>query len=185
MRVTIDPSQIARMKAVIENTGRNLRKELVIACNQTARKTQGVIAKQLAAKLNLKQKVSKRGVRVTRTASGQDISATVEVNKDKRFNLTAFIGTKQAATGVSYKTMRKGSRKVAKGSFEVAKWGGRTFKRVGKKRTPIRSLKGPSQWGVFVVGKMVQPTVQEAEAELKKNIDKRIRTIQRKASGLY
>ncbi len=185
MIVTIDPRQIAAMKAAIEGTGRSLRKELVIATNQTAKKTQTGIAKQLAAKLNLKQKVSKRGVRVTRTASGQDISATVEVNKDKRFNLTAFIGTKQAATGVSYKTMRKGSRKVAKGSFEVAKWGGRTFKRVGKKRTPIRSLKGPSQWGVFVVGKMVQPTVQEAEAELKKNIDKRIRTIQRKASGLY
>ena len=93
MIVTIDPRQIAAMKAAIEGTGRSLRKELVIATNQTAKKTQTGIAKQLAAKLNLKQKVSKRGVKITRTASGQDISATVEVNKDKRFNLTAFIGT--------------------------------------------------------------------------------------------
>jgi recombinational DNA repair protein RecR len=113
--VTIDPRQMASLKAVIENTGRNLRKELVIATNQTARKTQGVIAKQLAAKLNLKQKVSKRGVRVTRTASGQDISATVEVNKDKRFNLTAFIGTKQAATGVSLQDDAQGEQKGSEG----------------------------------------------------------------------
>ena len=183
MRITIDPSHIARMKKAIEDTGRSLRKELVIATNATAKKTQANIAKQLATTLNLKQKTAKRGVKITRTASGEDISATVEVNKDKRFNLTAFNGTKQTPLGVQYKTMRKKNRKIAKGSFEVARWGGRTFKRVGKERGPIRNLRGPSQWGVFVVGKMMQPTVAETEAELKKQIDRRIRFIGLKASG--
>lgn len=183
MIVRIDNSQIAAMKRAIEDTGRNLRKELVIAVNQTAKKTQGTISKQLAQSMNLKQKVSKRGVKISRGATTNDITSTVEVNKDKRFNLTAFTGTKQVSTGVSYKTMRKGSRKVAKGAFEVAKWGGRTFKRTQKSRLPIKSLKGPSQWGVFVVGKMMQPTTEATEVELKKNIDRRIRFLNLKKAG--
>jgi len=171
------------MKAAIEGMGRNLRKELVIAVNQTAKKTQSGIAKQLSAKLNLKQKIAKRGVKITRGASTDDISSTVEVSNDKRFNIVSFNGTQQTDEGVSYKVMRGGPRKVAKGSFEVGRWGGRAYKRKTSKRGPLRNIKGPSAWGVFVVGKMIKPTAEQTEAELKKNVDKRIRFLLLKQSG--
>ena len=64
-----------------------------------------------------------------------------------------------------------------------ASWRGNAFIRVGKTRLPIRKLLGPSPWGVFVVGKKIGPSAQQIEAELKKQIDRRIRFILLKQSG--
>ena len=90
MRVTIDPSQIARMKAVIENTGRNLRKELVIACNQTANKGKSIIAKEIGKELATPQKNIRTTTSTGRKASEVSISTTVEVKKSKRISLKEF-----------------------------------------------------------------------------------------------
>ena len=182
MRVTIDPRQIAGLKAAIENTGRSLRKELLIAVRSTAKKSEALIAKRLSKDLNLKQKVVKRAVRISATPSIMDLSATVEVRKDKRFNLTSF-GAKENKQGVAYQTLKGGARKTAKGAFQIDRWGGRTFKRVGKQRGPLRNLRGPSPWGRFVVGGLMGPSAEETEAELKKQIDRRIRFIRLKSSG--
>jgi hypothetical protein len=183
MSVRIANGDIARVKTAIEGTGRNLRKELVIAVNKTAKKTQSGIARQLSSVLNLKQKISKRGVKITRGASTNDISARVEVSKDKRFNLVSFTDTKQTDEGVSYKVMKKGPRRIAKGAFEVGRWGGRAHRRKTKERGPLRGLRGPSAWGVFVVGKMIQPTAKETEAALLKEINNRIRFLELKKAG--
>ncbi len=56
MTVTIDPRQIAAMKAAIEGTGRRLRSELAIACNQTANKSKSLIAKEIGKELATPQK---------------------------------------------------------------------------------------------------------------------------------
>ena len=182
LTVKIDASQISRMKAAIQDTGRNLRKELVIAVNQTAKQTKSAVAKELSKELNLKQKVVARAVKIGRTATGQDITSEVEVNKEKRFNLTSF-GAQEVASGVQYKTLKSKPKKIAKSAFQIDRWGGKTFVRVGKARGPLRNLKGPSPWGIFVVGKKIGPSADQAEAALKKNIDKRIRFLLLKKSG--
>lgn len=182
MIIKIDNGQIARMKAAIENTGRSLRKELAIATNQTANKSKSIIAKQIGKGMETPQKNIKKTIEVTRKAKDSDITATVEVNKDKRLNLKDF-GARQTKGGVSYKTSRgKGTKKIQK-AFIVPRYEGKVYARQGKARGPIRQLRGPSPWGVFVVGKKIGPSTVEIEAELKKNIDRRIRFIALKASG--
>lgn len=189
MKVTIDPRQIAAMKAAIENTGRKLRKELAIATNQTARKGKSIIAKEIGKELATAQKNIRTVIRLSKKASPTDATATVEVRKESRISLKEF-GARQTKKGVSYKVSKTKGRKTVLGAFQGPKPGminvrtkGNVFKRVGKSRLPIVKLMGPSAWGVFVVGKKQGPSTQEIEAELKKNIDRRIRFIKLKASG--
>lgn len=189
MRISIDPSQIARMKKAIDDTGRNLRKELAIACNQTANKSKSTIAKQIGRELATSQKNIRTTIRIVSKAKDSDIQAVVEVKKEKRISLKEF-GARQTKTGVSYKISKSRGRKTIPGAFQGPKPGsinvktkGNVFKRVGKSRLPIVKLFGPSSWGVFVVGKKQGPSVAETEAELKKQIDRRIRFIELKASG--
>lgn len=194
MRVTIDPGQIAAMKAAIENTGRNLRKELAVACNATAAKGKSLIAKQIGKELATPQKNIRATISQTRKAKDTDISATLEVRKDRRISLKEF-GARQTKAGVSYKISKTRGRKSIKSAFVVNSLGGHVFVRegakvkaskgryAGKMRQPIYKKYGPSSWGVFVVGKKQGPSVTEIEAELKKQIDRRIRFIALKASG--
>lgn len=187
--ITIDPRQIAAMKSAIENTGRKLRKELAIACNQTANKGKSIIAREIGKELATAQKNIRTVIRLSKKASPTDATATVEVRKESRISLKEF-GARQTKKGVSYKVSKTKGRKTVLGAFQGPKPGminvrtkGNVFKRVGKSRLPIVKLMGPSAWGVFVVGKKQGPSTQEIEAELKKNIDRRIRFIKLKASG--
>lgn len=177
------------MKKAIDDTGRNLRKELAIACNQTANKSKSTIAKQIGKELATSQKNIRTTIRIVSKAKDSDIQAVVEVKKEKRISLKEF-GARQTKTGVSYKISKSRGRKTIPGAFQGPKPGsinvktkGNVFKRVGKPRLPIVKLFGPSSWGVFVVGKKQGPSVAETEAELKKQIDRRIRFIELKASG--
>lgn len=189
MLIKIDDRQIARIKEAIAGTGRKLRKELAIACNQTANKGKSIIAKQIAKELATPQKNIRTTIRVSRKAKDTDISATVEVSKTKRLSLKEF-GARQTKAGVSYRVSKSKGRKTVAGAFQGPKPGminvktkGNVFKRVGKSRLPIVKLMGPSSWGVFVVGKKQGPSAKEIEAELKKQIDRRIRFIVLKSSG--
>jgi len=189
MIVTIDNAQIARMKAAIENTGKQLRKELAVAVNATAAKSKSIIAKQIGKELAVAQKDIKTTISQSRRAGELDISATVEVKKEKRLGLNKF-GARQTKKGVSYKVSKSRGRSFIEGAFQgpkpglmKASWRGNVFKRAGKSRLPIVKLKGPSTWGVFVVGKKIGPSAAETEAELKKQVDRRIRFLLLKQAG--
>lgn len=189
MIVTADNAQIARMKAAIENTGKQLRKELVVAVNATAGKSKSIIAKQIGKELAVAQKDIKTTISQSRRAGELDISATVEVKKEKRLGLNKF-GARQTKKGVSYKVSKSKGRSFIPGAFQgpkpglmKASWKGNAFKRVGKSRKPIVKLKGPSTWGVFVVGKKIGPSTAETEQELKKQVDRRIRFLLLKQAG--
>jgi len=189
MIVTIDNAQIARMKAAIENTGKQLRKELAVAVNATAAKSKSIIAKQIGKELAVAQKDIKTTISQSRRAGELDISATVEVKKEKRLGLNKF-GARQTKTGVSARISKSKGRSVIPGGFMGPKPGvtavklrGNAFKRVGKARKPIVKLKGPSTWGVFVVGQKIGPSTAETEQELKKQVDRRIRFLLLKQAG--
>lgn len=172
------------MKATIEKTGKKLKKELSIAVNATAKRSKSIIAKQVANELAVSQKDIKTTISQSRRASESDISATVEVKKEKRLGLNKF-GARQIKKGVSYKVSKSKGRSFIQGAFQgpkpglmKASWKGNVFKRVGKARKPIIKLKGPSVWGVFVAGKKIGPSISEIEAELKKQIGERIRFLE-------
>jgi hypothetical protein len=183
MIVKIDSAQITRMKAAIEGTARKLRTELAIAVNQTAAKGKRIIAKEIGNELATAQKNIAKEISTGRKANAVDITSTVEVKKTSRIPLREF-GARQTKKGVSFRVSKSKGRKTVAGAFQVprpglmnAKWRGRVFKRLGKSRLPITQLMGPSAWGVFVVGKKIGPSSEQVEAELKKNIDRRIKFI--------
>jgi len=183
MYLQVDQSQISRLASVVGSTGKELRKQVYIAINAVATKTKSSISKKLSRDLNIKQAIVKRAVRISRKAMQTDLSAEVEVKKDKRFNLTSFGGTQQTAEGVAYKVLRGGATRLARSAFFIRRFGDRTFKRDGQERGPISQLRGPSPWGRFVVGKMMTPVAGETVGELKKQIDRRIRFLKLKQAG--
>ena len=180
--VTIDPGQIARMKAAIADTGRKLRAELAIACNQTATKGKNLVAKQIGKELAIPQKAIKLAINVGGKANTVNIKTSVDVRKDGRLNL-GYFGARQTRKGVSYKISKSKGRKVSDGAFIIKKYNGKVYKRKGKARFPLAGQYGPSPWGVFVVGKKIEPSTNEIEAELKKQIDRRIRFLNLKKAG--
>lgn len=189
MLINIDSSQIARMKAAIDGTGRKLRKELAVAVNATGNRCKAIIAKQIGKELAVAQKEIKTTIRQTRRAGELDISATIEVKKEARLGLNKF-GARQTQKGVSYKVSKSRGRSFIQGAFQgprpglmKASWKGNVFKRVGKSRLPIQKLHGPSVWGVFVVGDKIGPSTAETVQELKKQVDRRIRFLVLKSSG--
>ena len=185
----IDDSQIARLKAAVADTGRTLRKELAIAANAAARKGKSVVNKQIRTELVIKAKDLRPVIRTGRKANTEDISTSVSVSKTKRISLREF-GARQTRKGVSYRASKTGGRKIAKGAFQGPRpglmkvsWRGHVFKRTGKSRLPIAKLHGPSAWGVFVVGKKMGTSAEVVQAELVKQVERRIRFVLLKKSG--
>ncbi len=184
MIVTIDNAQIARMKAAIENTGKQLRKELVIAVNSTAKRSKAIIAKQIGKELTVAQKNIKKVIKVSRGASSTDLSATVEVDKEKRLNLKDY-KARQVRAGVSFKVSKTNGTMLSKGAFipSKGKYGGKVYVREGKARGPLKQRRGISPWGTFTAGNKIGPSTAETEQELKKQVDRRIRFLLLKQAG--
>ena len=189
MFVTVDSNQIAGIKRAIENTGRVLRKELQVAVNATAKKAKSIINREIRLELAAPASSVAKTIRASRMASNTELSATVEVKKTSRIPLRDF-GARQTRKGVTARISKTRGRKLYEGAFQGprpglmnAKWRGRVFRRLGKSRNPIAQLYGPSSWGVFTVGKRQGPSVEQTEAELKKQIDRRIKFLNLKKAG--
>ena len=181
--IRIDEPRLRRFKAAIEGTTRQLRKELRIAVDTTAKRGLSISAKEIAKELKMPQKDIKAALKVVR-GSADDLTATIELRKDSRINLRSF-GARQTKKGISYRISRSGKDKgFVPSAFQIHKFGKRVFKRLFKARKPIIQLFGPSPWGVFLKGKKIQPARDAVEVELKKQVDKRIRFITLKKTGV-
>ena len=179
----IDNAQLARLKAAIQDTGRELRKELAIAVRETAKKSKSLINKNIRDELkNVLAKDINYTIKVNVSEGTQDLTANVEVKKVDRISLKQF-KPKQNKGGVSYQISKSRGGQTILGAFISEKLYGHVFKRVSKKRLKILKLFGPSPWGVFTVGKKIGPSADDTEAELKKRIDRRIRFLLLKKSG--
>lgn len=185
----VEPSHITRMKEAIADTGRQLRKELAIAANAAARKGKSVVNKQIRTELVIKAKDLRPTIRMGRKANTDDITTSVSVSKTQRISLREF-GARQTRKGVSYRVSKSSGRRTATGAFQgpspkvrLVRWRGHVFTRLKKTRLPIAKLYGPSAWGVFVVGKKIDPSTEQIQAELVKQVERRIRFILLKKSG--
>ena len=63
-------------------------------------------------------------------------------------------------------------------------WRGNAFKRVGSGRLPIIQIKGVSAFGAYVKNNLAGPQVEAVNAELTKQIERRINLNVLRASGL-
>lgn len=181
--ITVSVSGLMQLSEAVKGIEKDLKRNLSVAINATLGKGKSSIAKEIATELAASQKVIKQQI-VSSKATTTDLQGRLVLKKSFRPPLRDF-GAKQNKSGVSYRISKTSGRKTIKSAFQVQKWGGRVFIREGKERLPIRQLYGPSPWGVFVNPRRNLTETQKKllEAELGKQIDRRIRFLLLKAQG--
>lgn len=190
MRITVNPRKLQALKDAVHGTAMNMRREFATVLNKTAKAGERIIAKEVATELATPIKVIAKTIRQRKRAAPDDLKSSVEMGKTKRIPLREF-GARQTRAGTSYKISRSKGRKTIRGAFQgpkpgvmKASWRGNVFRRVGKMRLPIVKLYGPSPWGVAVVGRKVEPSRNQIQAELNKQINRRLDYILKKKSGV-
>jgi hypothetical protein len=188
--MSVDQSQIKRLEAAVRGAGKSMSKEISAAINAVAKKTRLDMGRKIRSELNIGKESVESTIKIVRPSTPGSLSAGVRLNETKRIPLRDF-GAKQNKAGVSYKISKRGGRATVAGAFQgpkpgeiKASWRGRVFKRVGKSRLPVVQLMGPSPWGVFVKRRMTAVQIAETEAELKKQIERRINLNVLRANGL-
>ncbi len=180
LNISVDQQQVARLQTVL-NGKQTLAKELAVAINATAKTLRSDMSRSIRSELAVKKQDLDKTLKMKRLATADSLSANVALKKSPRIPLRDF-GARQTKSGVGYRLGKKQGRRLATGAFQGPKPGvqhlrfkGRVFKRVGRSRLPIVQLHGPSGWGVWVKGDLAKPVIRDATAELRKQIERRIR----------
>ena len=169
--------QLRNVYGKLKNCETMVKRAIVRAVNRTAKKTERYIVDEIAAKVAIKKKDLRPYIKFTKRAATKSQYAEVTISKQDRIQLIYF-GAKQTKKGVTYRIEKKGKRKLIRSAFITTAKGHRfVTKRVGKARHPIYApMRGPSPWGVFVVGGMKKQTKREVRVILKKELKEEVRT---------
>ena len=188
--IEIDAKQLTALKKAVERSGKKFAKELAGAINAVSKKTKLQIGRDIRATVAMPKAESEKPLRIRGAATEQNLSATVTLKKTKRLGLRHF-GARQDKRGVSYKIAKTGGRKRVQGAFQGPKpgvqkisWKGNAFKRVGASRLPIVMLKGVSAYGAYAKNELSGPQVEAINAELTKQMERRIKLNILRAEGL-
>lgn len=188
--IQIDTGQAERLKAAVDRAGKNMSREISAAINQVAKKGRLDVGRKIRQEVTIKKKESEQALKIPYRASPSNLSSTIVLGKTPRLGMRHF-GARQDKRGVSYKINKRGGRKRIDGAFQGPRpgvrkvsWRGNVFIRDGKSRLPIRQIRGVSAWGVFVKNKYQGPQAKEIEAELHKQIERRINLNVLRAEGL-
>lgn len=162
---------------------KDLKKNIAIAINDASRFCKSQIAKEIQSTgLNATQKVIKSGLTDNGRANAARPSVRVTLKKGHRFGLNAF-KARQTKKGVTYKITKSGGNKRIPNAFIPTRYGGKVYIRQDKARGPLRQLRGISPWGVFVKNQKTSLVAEKTQAELEKQIERRIRFLMLKATG--
>lgn len=189
LEFSIDSRQVIELERALGKKAKRLPIELKIAVNAAAKKSRGAISKQIRTELAAPAKSVNKTISIKSQATEKSAKAIVVVKKTSRIPLRDF-GARQNNVGVSAKVSKTRGRTVIPGAFQGPRpgamktsWRGRVFKRVGKNRLPIVQLWGPSPWGVAAKKNMQPQAQKDANTELRKQIERRIRFHNLKQSG--
>ena len=188
--IEIDAKQLKALQKAVERSGKKFAKELAGAINAVSKKTKLQIGRDIRATVAMPKAEAEKPLSIRGTATEQNLSATVTLKKTKRLGLRHF-GARQDKRGVSYKIDKQCGRKRVQGAFQGPKpgvqkmsWKGNAFKRVGASRLPIVMLKGVSAYGAYAKNELSGPQVEAINAELTKQMERRIKLNILRAEGL-
>lgn len=175
IRIDFDKAQLFAVKARLAAIKASVPKVLAAAVNDTAKQQKTKISTRIRERVNIKKKDIDPHINFRR-ATPSNPECVLRLSKTSRIGLKYF-GAKQTKQGVTYSIAKGGGRKLAKGVFgpKIPRLGGQVYKRVGKKRLPIRKLRGVSPWGVFVKAGMENVTLYSAKVDLQNNLERRVR----------
>lgn len=121
--------------------GRTLTRAVVRAANRTLTGARAEASKSLRKRVNLKAGTIKDQMRTYKASTARP-AARIEVPYSP-ISLKRY-GARQVRSGLSVRVLKTGGRKRIKSGFIVDKIGGHSFLRIGKSRTPIKKLYGPT-----------------------------------------
>ena len=190
IEIQINAKQLRRLREAVGKSKKSIKKELAGAINATSKKTKLQVGRDIRKTVNLKKDEAERPLSLRATATETNLVAVVSLKKTRRLGLRHF-GARQDKRGVSYKIGKTGGRSRVAGAFQGPKpgvmkmsWKGNAFKRVGKDRLPIIMLKGVSAFGAYAKNELEGPQVKEINAELSKQMERRINLNILRANGL-
>jgi hypothetical protein len=171
-------AKLGELEKALGDVGpKKLRQQVAIALNQTAKRTERTLAKEIAKELVLAQKEIRKGINQVSKATNEQLTATVRQKESSKIPLKQY-KARQNKAGVRYRISKKGGGKQIKSAFISEKLGSHVYKRTSKKRLPIQKLYGPSPWGVTVKNNLDKLIIdRDIEPELIKQIDRRIQAI--------
>lgn len=184
--IAIEKGQLKRLKKAIEGTSRKMDREIAIAINQTRTPARNTVSKQVREELSISAKNLNPLLQIGSKASPSRLTSSVSLKKSKRPNLADFTGTRQLKKGgLSYKVSKSRGRSRAPHAFQVGRFSGKAYQRIGKPRGPIKQLSGPSPWGVYRKNKMIRQGVKTIAEILRSKTERRIRDAIRKKQGKF
>lgn len=182
IEIKVPQQQIERLQQALKDAKRTVAQELAVAINATGKFLSREISKVVREELVASKKSVDKALQIHGRARPGALAVTVQMKKTERLSLREF-QARETAKGVSYRISKSSGRKLAVSAFAVRRFGGRVFKRIEKTRIPITQLHGPSPWGVFVSGGRESRVINAGEAELLKQVERRIRFVNLKKQG--
>ncbi len=206
----VDQTALDSLRANLAGISNGVERATIWACNRTAEHLRTVISTRIRSRIAIKKRDIDPFIKLKRASSrgGQTIQSTVTLSKSKRIPLKYF-GVKQVGVVLAQKTADRsrafGGRRVGGGvvypigkhfaehGFMGPRPGKLATKLFGQAwirpndgpRKPIKVLKGPSPWGVFVLSGAMPDTLINAKAEMDKNIAQAVNyLLLQKAGGL-
>jgi hypothetical protein len=193
--IEISAPQLARLTKAVGDAKKSLPKEISAAINATSKKTRLDIGRDIRKQVNIKKPAVDSVLKLVKQSTAQTLTAQVSLLESDRLPLREF-GARQTKAGVSYKISKQGKRGTIQSAFIVRSIGNHVFRRTGvfgkaskgryqgMRREKIKKLFGPSPWGVFTKRKMAPAQRKAIEAELAKQIERRINLNVLRANGL-
>lgn len=181
--LSIDKGQLKRLEESLGEKAKRLPREIQTVVNAVARKVASETAKDLSKVMPLKQKTLKKIVKQKAKATAEKLRATVGVGEGYPIPLK-FHKPTQLKRGVSVLMRKKVKRSIIRDAWVARQWGNRVYRRSTKNRTPIEQVYGPKPGEYFAELNTIKKAVALAEKELVKQMERRIRFITLKKSGV-
>lgn len=184
----------------LKNVADNLSKEIGVVAWNTAKAGKRFVADVVTSEIRAKKSDVKDLVKQKRG----ETESFVAVKKSSRMPLKRF-SPRQTQKGVTYRIEKQGKRQLLRGGFMgprpgviAAKLHGHVWIRKGymepgtsgprirgrRQREPIYIPRGPSPWGVLVVGDNQEKVSKLLKDELSKQLGRRIKYLRLKQSGV-
>ena len=176
------------MKAVLKDLGESYGKQLAIALNETSKKVAFEASKQLKQELKVPVKILKKAILPNRKASEAKTRTSIDFLGGHPIPLKYYGAKADKRTGrvtfrIDPKTKGKSTLLGRQGAFIADKYSGNVVKRTSKERGPLKVQYGPSPGSVYKRIQLIPKMLVVANAELPKQVQRRIRFLILKANG--
>lgn len=182
MNLTIDKSDLDALSSSIAGTKRKLEREVKTVVNKVAAQVALEASRRLATVVPLKLGTLKKIVRQKSKATPDSVRAHINVGKGYPIPLRLLKPT-QLKRGVTYKKRKDSKREVIRDAFILQQYGGHVYKRVGQSSRPIVKQFGPAPGDFFEELNIEAKAIATAKAELKKQMQERIRFLLLERAG--